>query len=1664
MQFYYEDDLHLTKVKNGQGGQVGFEYSLQQFYDDVNDNERSLYVETGKNGNECSSTSYSISPWYVIEGEHVKCDPNTDPVSVQVGQESTGPGIAQRFIPEYLIKPGVRYRLAVNTRSVEGTTGVDFGIIDTSTNSEVQPIRLKNVGPEWVLADASLDMPATFNPNEIELRLECDDCRVNKYQLQMFHPYYAVTRKTTTDLITNQSTFETYTWDNMTMNTADTSQVVATYGLEAGVYYAKPLTELRGRAMVQARNEEGLTEVTWFHQDDAMKGRAYRNITMYCTFYDAMETFNADKWTKSAEGTFENGRIGNVDFDSALQTTSTTSNWSVSVQRKTASLTDNKMAFTHFRIGEATTQAELGFVSTAGQYIGVIFRPENGQLVGRLRYNITGQYVDGDVLISGGNVPVNKWFGLMILMDSTNGMMVRLWQLDRPTNAAEYTKSGFSNSTWAFRQRVNTGTVWLDAYTEGYLRSETVTKYGNQTLYDTIVDNGIPDIAGTSKLLSYKDLAIRWVYATEIIERLYDHTSKWDGTRQLLEYNSAQQNNQQFGNLTKQIFQNWNGSNYVNHHGIQTTYYPQTGTGKYLVNLPAWTKVIDCGGDACNFEILSNIVDETILIYDSNTSYAAAPTTGKLSIQRTLVDITQGSKRWSQASFGYDSKGNQNRITTYSQFAGTGSSPVGGGRTTTRVFDSTYSTYLISETNALGQVTTTDYNYALGLPVKVTEPNGAMTGAAYDSFGRTIAICAQWDWNGSACSQSNGTTLKINYTDYQTSNAPFNVLLTQRLDATRWMQTANYYNGFGQLLQQQKLNTPVNGTNAHVVTDAIYDKFGRVIRQTIPYTYSGSRVYQIQSATRAATVTTYTSYDRVQKITEPNQNEEARSYYLYTMSIHDAGGGNTQKTYNEWGWLTSVTPTGGTKLAYSYDVLGRVLSATQGTGSTTSTTTMAYNAAGQKISMVDADMGAWSYAYNGTGELTSQSDARSCTTNMNYDAVGRLVSKSYRGSGTCSSTAGVNYYYDGAAFTFLGTAYSGGTYGVGYLTGMVDGSGATRWGYDARGEKTSEIKHIYSNDNKISAEVFTSTWVYNSADLVKTQIYPDGEEVQFGYDNAGRPYSQSSVTRGTVHLKSVLYDEAGRMTTMRAGWNGTTGYVNTSWQYFGWTDLQDGGKLEERTSTFLDGTRMVQFGYDYDNNGNILAIQDSSDAANVELSVFGYDAVNRLITMGVSSNAGQVYAERYSYDALGRMATNTRTGQGALTYGYDTNHKHAVATAGSNTYGYDANGNQITRMVNNVTSTLTYDAENRLIEATLPSAESAKYWYDGNGVMVKGQIGLVETYYPVGQYQKSIANGVVTEQSYYEMAGMRLGMRTATGSEMPWEWLLSDQLGSVIGSTESGGPEMTTARYGAFGNIRASNGTSPTDYGYTGQREQEEIGLYYYNARWYDPSLARFVQADTIVPDPGNSQAFDRYAYVNNNPLKYTDPSGHRFDDGCSTAGCSYSAGDVVEDIAMNEALYCQAGYTMYCSYAQNHPAETVSSVVGGLVIASTIEQIAIDSATQWISQAIKPVINSSVTVAKEVLRDAIVACLMHSNCQRLLTINYSDRLTIQTDIFHNFPRVLDPIILQYGQKSVNYPFINFSIEGVIQHEDKIYQGIYQIGVVIDRWIPTVVHHFFNKY
>lgn len=176
--------------------------------------------------------------------------------------------------------------------------------------------------------------------------------------------------------------------------------------------------------------------------------------------------------------------------------------------------------------------------------------------------------------------------------------------------------------------------------------------------------------------------------------------------------------------------------------------------------------------------------------------------------------------------------------------------------------------------------------------------------------------------------------------------------------------------------------------------------------------------------------------------------------------------------------------------------------------------------------------------------------------------------------------------------------------------------------------------------------------------------------------------------------------------------------------------------------------------------------------------------------------------------------------------------------------------------------------------ATLPPVTvfaNAAFTYDGDSRRVKSvmltNIAETTTYF-VGNYYE-LTDGVAIK--YYYAGGQRIAMR----KNGTLNYVIGDHLGSTSIVTDAAGVIVSQQEYKAWGETRSASGSEATKYQYTGQYSYaSDFGLMFYNARWYDPSLGRFAQADTIVP--AGVQGYDRYAYTNNNPLKYTDPSGHK--------------------------------------------------------------------------------------------------------------------------------------------------------------------------------------------
>ena len=215
-------------------------------------------------------------------------------------------------------------------------------------------------------------------------------------------------------------------------------------------------------------------------------------------------------------------------------------------------------------------------------------------------------------------------------------------------------------------------------------------------------------------------------------------------------------------------------------------------------------------------------------------------------------------------------------------------------------------------------------------------------------------------------------------------------------------------------------------------------------------------------------------------------------------------------------------------------------------------------------------------------------------------------------------------------------------------------------------------------------------------------------------------------------------------------------------------------------------------------------------------------------------------------------------------------------------YGYDASGN--TAVMHNFNDpsnvreqTITYNADNmpKQIEWVTFSGGSAMFWtvdfdYDGQSWRVKKTKSWgSETFY-IGDHFE-IENG--TEVKYIFAGNQRVAKVTAEGTH----FFHKDHLGSSNVVTDyDNGAAVEISEYLPFGQTRDQTGSAISNYKFTDQEYDTATGLYNYDARMYDPVVGRFVSPDSIIPDIYNPQSLNRYSYVLNNPLKYTDPTGHQ--------------------------------------------------------------------------------------------------------------------------------------------------------------------------------------------
>ena len=268
-----------------------------------------------------------------------------------------------------------------------------------------------------------------------------------------------------------------------------------------------------------------------------------------------------------------------------------------------------------------------------------------------------------------------------------------------------------------------------------------------------------------------------------------------------------------------------------------------------------------------------------------------------------------------------------------------------------------------------------------------------------------------------------------------------------------------------------------------------------------------------------------------------------------------------------------------------------------------------------------------------------------------------------------------------------------------------------------------------------------------------------------------------------------------------------------------------------------------------------MAIKDLAD--NSYNQNFQYDSLNRL-TQASSASYGISNTITYNYNQIGNMTYNSQMGM----YSYGGPGPHAVTQAGSNAYQYDANGNMTSR----TGYAIAYDYDNRAV--TLNGANGAvQSVYDYTGQRVEKIAPIGTTVYMGKLY--SCMNGACTK---YIFAGLS---RIAVVSPSGTYFYNDDHLGSSSVITDQNGNDVEDIHYYPLGQVLSKTGSVDVKHKYTGQEEDLETGLDYFNARYYDPALGRFISADIYVQSPFDPQALNRYSYVENNPIIYIDPTGH---------------------------------------------------------------------------------------------------------------------------------------------------------------------------------------------
>ncbi|MEM7334106.1 MAG: RHS repeat-associated core domain-containing protein, partial [Chloroflexota bacterium] len=731
------------------------------------------------------------------------------------------------------------------------------------------------------------------------------------------------------------------------------------------------------------------------------------------------------------------------------------------------------------------------------------------------------------------------------------------------------------------------------------------------------------------------------------------------------------------------------------------------------------------------------------------------------------------------------------------------------------------------------------------------------------------------------------------------------------------MATHVYYDGFGREIQIQGTDFSVDGLSGdqNLVSLIGYHANGQVDCQSVTFAVPYNTGFVTDScSSKAHTSTEFDSQGRTTRVTGPDGNSSEMEYYIYAdpfgsssnvflTNVFDANGhgkgsvtnargeliqvidfsGNSPSTYDHYGYVN-----------YQYDKLGNLTQVDtiqpadspdmQGSiNPIVLTTQIQYDVLGRKVWMDDPDMGVWNYYYDAQGNLVKQHDANQDRICFYYDSLGRVTGKSGQDNPQCPSSLPARNT-NGWLASYL---YDQGANALGQLTrvewernGSYDYESFTYDNESRLDDHTRVIEgHSYVVTNSSFDVLHRPTSINNAY----------GENITLTYDHEGLDTLQAG---SNMLVTGVEFNERRQMTVMSFQ-NG----VDTTYSYFGASENFRLQQVEVETTS--SSTLHLDFNYTYDDVGNILSITDNSLYVNSgkgggsyttrDTQTFGYDELNRLISAdGVHDDNALNYALDYEYDAFGNI-TKVIDGGIARTYTYDysggAQPVHGVQSiSDGSSFNYDANGNMFDRDDSTGDYTHVYDRENRLIEVTNNgNGDQIEFFYDATGQRTMSIFddgsSSETTHYPFADYtvENPGSGSAEVKRVTYSFGGQQVAVRVVENGSNTMSYLHTDHLGSSSVSTNGSGAEVANSRssFLPFGGERLVSTADLNQRGFTGHYENRDFGLTYMNARFYLPEIGRFATADTLIPNALLSQHYNRYTYTSNNPIIYTDPTGH---------------------------------------------------------------------------------------------------------------------------------------------------------------------------------------------